>query len=118
MILTEKQEQRLEQIKEREENIQNVITTAIVNRNQKLPLGLMLESRFNMLVKEGIMVEGRIASAKENDESLVPTLEKRLSHVKGSISEVQNIADMIAEFNAFGREFDTSTLKQKENDSN
>jgi hypothetical protein len=83
----------------------------------KLPLGFMLESRFNSLIKAGIEYEARIEKAKAADdqfsEGLVPKLELRLEHIKGAITEVQNIADMIAEYNMYGREFDTSTIKQK-----
>lgn len=117
MNYTEQQTARLEAIDAREAVLQETITTAIVNREMKLPLGFMLESRFNMLIKKGIELEARIANAKAADdqfsEGVIPKLEARLEHVKGAISEVQNVADLIAEYNMFGREFDTSTIKQK-----
>jgi hypothetical protein len=114
---TEQQQTRLDGIAAREAVLQETITTAIVNREMKLPLGFMLESRFNSLIKAGIEYEARIEKAKAADdqfsEGLVPKLELRLEHIKGAITEVQNIADMIAEYNMYGREFDTSTIKQK-----
>lgn len=109
--LSEKQKSRLKEINERQEIINKFVIEKIEDPIQPLPLNLLLEARFNRLMKAGIELEGEIKYLEENGESMfsegkIETKRRRLDSVKGQLNELQNIGDMIREYDALGRSFE------------
>jgi hypothetical protein len=109
--LSEKQKARLQELTERNETLDQIIIQRITDHSQALPLNLILEARFNELMKKGIALEGEIAYLKESDdyqfvEGQIEVKKRRLDMIKGQIAELQNVGDMLAQYHAFGREFE------------
>jgi hypothetical protein len=109
--LSEKQKARLQELTERNETIDKLIVEKISDHSQALPLNLILEVRFNELMKKGIQLEGEIAYLKESDdyqfvEGQIEVKKRRLDMIKGQLAELQNVGDMLAQYHAYGREFE------------
>ncbi len=109
--LSEKQKARLQELTERNETLDQIILQRISDHSQSLPLNLILEARFNELMKKGIALEGEIAYLKESDdyqfvEGQIEVKKQRLDMIKGQLAELQNVGDMLRQYHAFGREFE------------
>jgi hypothetical protein len=107
--LSEKQKARLQELTERNETLDQIIFERIEDHSQPLPLNLILETRFNELMKKGIALEGEIAYLKDQeelDEGTLQVKKRRLDKIKGQLAELQNVGDMLAQYHGFGREFE------------
>ncbi|MBT2654211.1 hypothetical protein J7E81_02995 [Bacillus sp. ISL-18] len=74
-------------------------------------MNLILEARFNELMKKGITLQGEIAYLQEEEdyqfvEGQIEVKKRRLDMIKGQLSELQNVGEMLSKYNAFEREFE------------
>jgi hypothetical protein len=110
MVLTEKQKERIAELKERTEFIDKIVLKKIGDDTQRLPLNLILEARFNMLMISGIKLEGELKYLEEQDdedlEGVISVKKRRLDILKGQINELNNVADMLNKYDSVGREFE------------
>jgi len=107
--LTPKQKQRIKEVRERNQYINQIIVEKIEGGVSPLPLNLMLEARFNNLVIAGILVEGEIAYLQEQEEvneGLLEVKQKRLFAIKSQLNELNNVADLLKKFSRRGRTFE------------
>lgn len=104
--LSEKQKQRLQELKERNEAINPIVFAAIDNHAQGLPLNLMLEARFNVLMKKAIENEAEIAYYQEKGghEGAILIKKRRYDILRGRIQEIKNIGDMLRGYGELGRQ--------------
>lgn len=115
--LTKKQRERIKELKERSEIIDEIVAEKIHKEGEPLPLNLILEARFNTLTIAGIKLEGEIAYLKDKmkevtEEDELKMIEKqieiktiRLTQIKERILETVNIGNMIKDISDLGREF-------------
>ncbi|WP_427036554.1 hypothetical protein [Cytobacillus pseudoceanisediminis] len=108
--LTESQKRRLHELKERNKTIDNLIIEKIDDHVQPLPLNLILEARFNSVMKKAIYLEGEIAYLKEEDgqfvEGQIEVKKRRLDIMRGQLHELQNVGEMLNKYDLLGREFE------------
>lgn len=109
--LSEKQKARIKELKERNEIVDQIIVDRIQDPIQALPLNLILEARFNAILLKGIDLEGEIAYLKTDDDTMfaegqIAVKQRRLDRVKGQLSELESVGNMLEQYDAFGREFE------------
>lgn len=108
MKLSEKQEKRLQELKERNDEINPIVFAAIDNHGKNLPLNLMLEARFNVLMKLAIETEAEIAYYRDKDghESALEIRKRRYDILRGRLKEIKNIGDMLRGYGELGRQIE------------
>lgn len=105
----EKQRERLQEISVREGHIDEIIHEKIDDPYAPLPLNLILESRFLAVQKRGIRLEAEISHLEEDKEANEYDLEyknRRLDQIRGRLKEIQNVGEMLQNFDSTGREFE------------
>lgn len=109
-ILSAKQKARIKELKERNKFINEIVIKKIQDHASPLPLNLILEARFNVLMIKGIELEGEIQYLKESDEQFVEgqidVKKRRLDTIRGQIDELNNIGDMLRKYSSIGRTFE------------
>ncbi|WP_033829025.1 hypothetical protein [Bacillus andreraoultii] len=110
MILSVKQKERIAELKERIDYIDEIVLEKISDHSQPLPLNLILEARFNVLMITGIKLEAELKYLEEQGdedlEGVISVKRRRLDMIKGQINELNNVADMLNKYDSVGREFE------------
>lgn len=108
--LSEKQKHRLRELKERNEAIAKLVVERIDRPEQALPLNLILESRFNAVMVNGIELEGELAylrkDTSEAAEKQTAVTIRRLDIVRGQLNELESVGDMLRKYDEMGRVFE------------
>ena len=107
--LSENQKRVLRELNERNSYLEGIILERIAEPSQPLPLMLMLETRYNELMKAGIKLEGEVKYIKNNRDDFSDEMlfikERRLDMIKGQLNELDNVMELISNFAKVGREF-------------
>lgn len=106
--LSEKQKQRLQELKERNDEINPIVFAAICNHGKNLPLNLILEARFNVLMKVAIETEAEIAYYQDKDgyEGALEIRKRRYDILRGRLEEIKNTGNMLHAYGELGRQIE------------
>ncbi|HZW68587.1 MAG TPA: hypothetical protein VFF20_08300 [Pseudogracilibacillus sp.] len=107
--LDERQRKRMQELDKRSKDINEVVLERIQDYHAPLPLNLVLEARFNAVQKKGIELEAEIdhiMASEEMDEGVLKVKTRRLDMIRGQLNELQNIGEMLKQYDMLGREFE------------
>lgn len=118
---TENQQKRLQEIDERQKELEPIINEAFVGDRKVLPLNYMLEARFLEVARQGIDLEARIAWLEEKgetsiEEGILEQSKRRLDMVKGGLMEMQNVGTLLGQYTALGYSFECVIEGEDENE--